>query len=58
MAGEEEGDEAVLVRGSPQLGWWQRGGATAMDDGGRKLHIARAPEGGGRRCGVARGWRL
>jgi hypothetical protein len=60
-AGEEEGDEVVLVRGSPELRRWQRGGLTVVEDGGRKLHVVRALkqqrelESGGRRCGVAKG---
>jgi hypothetical protein len=37
---EEEGDEAVLVRGSPWLRWWQRGGVMAVEDGGGMLHVA------------------
>jgi hypothetical protein len=43
-AREEEGDEAAPVRGSPELGWWQRGGVTVVEDGGRKLRIAWALE--------------
>jgi hypothetical protein len=38
-AREEEGDEAVSVRGSPELGRWWRGGVTAVEDGGGKLRV-------------------
>jgi hypothetical protein len=36
----------VLVRGSPKFGWWQRGGAMAVNDNDRKLHVVQAPEWG------------
>jgi hypothetical protein len=56
-AREEEGDEAVPVRGSPELGWWRDGGGRrqwkASCRAGARVR-ARARE-RWRRCGVARG---
>jgi hypothetical protein len=54
-AREEEGDEAAPVRGSPELGWWQRGGVTVVEDGGRKLRVAWALE-RERAVGGCAGW--
>jgi hypothetical protein len=45
-AGEGEGDELVLMRGSPWHGRRQRGGTAMVEDSGGELHIARALESG------------
>jgi hypothetical protein len=43
-AGEEDGDEAVPVRGSPDLGRRQSGGMTVVEHGSGKLHVAQVLE--------------
>jgi hypothetical protein len=48
-AGEEEGDEAELMRGSPKLERQRRGGATVEEGGGGELHDKQALEQGSSR---------